>query len=328
MDYFKRSMGDNSNSPWKLVYYPCVIVFCILSLLLLIETYKEAEVSFSASLAYRYTSFTLIFGSILLFHLLNSVFAVLYGVFSRKREGDFWEGAYNISVVVFCILSFAVLTFLVVAGFSQRFYHPLSFLYSSRDLGFPLIGQIAYSLIAAFAVLYPMLRLKRGLQFSCMAKALLKGTYYLGVAVFSLGSFISLLNSLTLLVVIFLFNGRGEIPVYEVLVLFILTFHFLNSFFVVFYGLIRRKHANEFWKRAYNFGVVAFFIMSLLAWLALFVLLFVLLIDSRLFGVPTSGLLSSVFTIYSLIASFVVIRGMIKLKSRHYKKSKKQNLRR
>ena len=27
------------------------------------------------------------------------------------------EGAYNISVVVFCILSFAVLTFLVVAGF-------------------------------------------------------------------------------------------------------------------------------------------------------------------------------------------------------------------
>ena len=62
-------------------------------------------------------------------------------------------------------------------------------------------------------------------------------------------------------------------------------------------------------------ALLPFFIMSLLAWLALFVLLFVLLIDSRLFGVPTSGLLSSVFTIYSLIASFVVIRGMIKLKS-------------
>lgn len=158
-------MDDNSNSLWKWVHYLAVAVFGVLSLMLLTNT---------VSLIYRYSFadsatdvwlailFHLLFGLVFLFHLLNSLFAVLYGVFSRKREGDFREWAYNISVVVFCILSFAVLIFAVLAGFS-RDSSPI-WLQALRGFFFPLPGQILYGLIAVFAVLYPLFRLKRGLR--------------------------------------------------------------------------------------------------------------------------------------------------------------------
>ena len=169
--FLKRSMVDNSNSLWKWVHYLAVAVFGVLSVMLLTKT---------VSLTLKYLIYwynlrqdlatdvwlsillNLLFGLVFLFHLLNSLFAVLYGVFSRKREGDFREWAYSISVVVFCILSFAVLIFAVLAGFS-RDGSPI-WLLALRGFFFPLPGQILYGLITVFAVLYPMFRLKKGLR--------------------------------------------------------------------------------------------------------------------------------------------------------------------
>ena len=195
-------------------------------------------------------------------------------MFGSKRGSNFWKWIYYFSIAAFFILSFVfpVSSGLELNELSQWLgvlSHPLF-----------IFIQVGYSLAAAFAVFYPVLRLepeateniKKSIQGDNLAGKFWKWAHYLSIAVFFICSFLLLREHYYMELVLFLFHFFSDILNYSSinyligdltssLVVLMFFFHLLNSLFVVFYGILRRNHSSSFWTRLYFLSVIAFFII-------------------------------------------------------------------